>query len=435
MWFKAACIVSEGSPMKLGALAAIVVITNAWTPFLAAQSTEGSGAPAAQPVRGGVEGVAMPDPKQMSGIPLPTPDVPAGTITVRLIKGSLSNPITDHPVELHGGGTPLKSTTNEVGRAEFTKLAAGSRVKAIALVGTERLESQEFAVPSAGGIRVMLVAADPQAAKRVDEDRRLAQGPAEPGEVVLGDQSRFVFELNDDGMSVFNILQILNTARTPVEPSQPIVFDLPEDAEGTALLEGSSPQATLVDRRITVQGPFAPGVTLVQFAYSLDYSGATLSVEQRLPAQLTELNLLAQKVGDMRLTSPQVAGQREMSAQGENYIVAQGPAIGTGDALSVTFNGLPHTPLWPRNVALGLAVLIVAMGTWGSLRRVRGAAVADDRRKLLQARRERLFSELTSLEEQHRTGSIEPERYSSSRHDLVRALERIYAELDEEAAA
>src|SRR5439155_7913156 len=42
----------------------------------------------------------MVDPSKMSGIPRADPQVPAGTITVRLIRGELSNRVTNHPVEL-----------------------------------------------------------------------------------------------------------------------------------------------------------------------------------------------------------------------------------------------------------------------------------------------------------------------------------------------
>ena len=45
---------------------------------------------------------AMPDPKEMSGIPRPVPvgDLPNRTVSVRLIRGALSNNIANQPVEL-----------------------------------------------------------------------------------------------------------------------------------------------------------------------------------------------------------------------------------------------------------------------------------------------------------------------------------------------
>src|SRR5881227_3857162 len=102
----------------------------------------------------------MPDPKQMSGIPRPVADLPDRTISVRLIRGALSNNITDFPVELHVGSTVKTVKTDESGRAQFAGLTAGLTVKAVAVVDGERLESQEFPVPERGGVRLMLVATD-----------------------------------------------------------------------------------------------------------------------------------------------------------------------------------------------------------------------------------------------------------------------------------
>ena len=69
-------------------------------------------------------GPQMPDPRQMSGVPLPTPDLPVGTITVRLIRGSLSNPLSGQRVEITGDAQ-ASGTTNESGRAEFPNLRPG----------------------------------------------------------------------------------------------------------------------------------------------------------------------------------------------------------------------------------------------------------------------------------------------------------------------
>jgi len=377
------------------------------------------------------QGATMPDPRQMSGIPLPVADVPSGTVTVRVVRGSLSNVVQDHPVELLGPATTLKADTSGNGRAEFQGIAPGTRLRARTVVNGERLESQEFEMPVSGGIRLMLVAAGGESVTPADA----APTGVQPGSVVFSDQSRFVFEFNDDGLSVFSILQVLNAAEAPVQPAEPLVFDLPDGAEGAAVLEGSSPQATLAGRRITVTGPFAPGTTLVQFAYSLEYSGDTLTVEQRLPAPLLQLAVLAQKVGDMHVASPQIARHREMPAQGQTYIVAQGPAMQAGDTLTLTFTGLPHSPVWPRNLALALAALVLAAGAWASLQGSHGPAAAESRRKKIEGRRDRLFAELTELEEQHRAGRVDKERYVERRRALVSALERVYAELDETAAA
>lgn len=373
----------------------------------------------------------MPDPRQMSGVPLPVSDLPAGTVTVRVVRGALSNPITNQPVELTGGAN---RTTNDAGRAEFTGLAPGARVKAVTVVDGERLESQEFAVPPSGGIRVMLVATDPEQARRDAEDRKLAAGPARSGIVVLGNQSRFVVEIGDDGLNVFNIIEIQNTARTPVSPPVPVVFDIPATAGSASILEGSSPLATAAGKRVTVSGPFPPGSTLVQFAYTLAYSGSTARVSQRLPAAMSQLNVIAQKVDATRVTSPQLAQQRERDAEGQTYIVAQGPPLAAGDTVTIDFAGLPHAPVWPRTVALVLAGLILAGGAVAAFQG-RSARGVDVERRRLEGERERLLTELADIEASHRAGAVDAVQYADRRRQLIVALERVYAALDDEVAA
>ena len=149
---------------------------------------------------------------------------------------------------------------------EFTG-APGTRVKASAMVAGERIESQEFAMPASGGVRLALVAVDPSG---LPPRRRRLRPRAflQPGNVVLGEDSRFVFEMGEDGLSVFYVLQIKNGTSTRVQPPTPLVFELPAVASGAALLEGSSPQAKVAGRRLEIAGPFPPGNTIVQVAYT-----------------------------------------------------------------------------------------------------------------------------------------------------------------------
>lgn len=412
--------------MRLLAGATLLALALAAAPALAQPPGMGGGQTA---------GAQMPDAKQMSGVPLPAGDVPVGTVTVRVVRGSMANPLTGESVELVGGLSPVTIKTNDAGRAEFSGLKPGMRVKAVATVKGERLESQEIEVPAAGGVRVALVATDPEAAKRAEEDRKLAQMPAQPGIVVLGDQSRFVFEMGDEGLNVFNIIEILNTARTPVQPQAPVVFDLPDVAQSPGILDGSTPQAVLAGKRLTVNGPFAPGTTVLQFAYTVPFGSSDLTLEQRLPLALNQVSVMAQKIGQLHLLSPQLADHREMTAEGQTYIVGQGPALKAGDTMTFNFTGLPYEPTWPRNLALALALAIIAGGVYGSTRTSKAASAEQARLKKLQAKRDRLFAELTSLEQRHRENTIDPSRYSAERRELVSALERVYAELDEEAAA
>ena len=63
--------------------------------------------------------IPMPDPSEMSGLPLPSSELPNASVSVRLIRSQLSNNITDHPVELHSDAVLLTVFTDEFGRALF----------------------------------------------------------------------------------------------------------------------------------------------------------------------------------------------------------------------------------------------------------------------------------------------------------------------------
>lgn len=390
------------------------------------------------PVRGAAQGMAgqgidMPDARQMSGMPLNASELAPGTVTVRVVRGAMTNPLPKQKVELIGDLTAAMET-NDTGRAEFTGLKVGAHLKAVVTVDGQRIESQEFHIPEAGGIRVALVALDAEMAKRAEEDRKLAAGPARPGIVVFSDQSRLVFELGDNGLNVFNIFEIENTARTPVEPAVPIVFEVPDGAQQAAMLDGSSPLAKVEGRRVVVSSPFPPGKTLVQFAYTMPYSGGDVTIAQKLPAALPQVSVIAQKVGDTAISSPQIRGQQDMHAEGNHYIVGQGPPLAAGSVVTVAFSGLPHAPTWPRAVALTLAVVILAGGGVAAFRG-RSARGAEAERGRLAAERERLFAQLTALEASQRTGAIDPQTYAIRRRTLVTSLEQIYAALDEDVAA
>jgi hypothetical protein len=383
----------------------------------------------AQPFAGG-GGTQMPDARQMSGVPLPMGDLPVGTVTVRVARGAVTNPLPGISVRLTGGaGAPPTATTDAAGRATFTGLTPGTRVKADATVAGEQLASQEFEVLAAGGVRLALIATDPEMAKKAEEGRRLAASPPIDGTVVLGEQSRIVIEIGDDGLNIFNILQILNTARRPVKIPRPLYFDVPAQAIGLGLLEGAPKNAIASGHRVAVDGPFAPGATLLQFGYTLPFTAGDMSITQMMPAQLTDLAVAVQTNGAMRLSSPQLAQQRQMSADGQSFIVAQGPAVPAGGAVTLNLSGLPHAPTWPRNFALALASVVLLGGAGAAIRRPKIPA-GESLRSDLRQRREQLFSSLAALEARHRGGEVDEPRYSELRQDLVGALSRIYVELD-----
>ena len=371
-------------------------------------------------------GFAMPDPKEMSGIPRPVDDLPAGAVSVRLIRGSLSNNITGHPVELRVGPKVITVKTDENGRAEFKDLPPGTPVKASADVDGEHLESQEFPAPARGGIRLMLVATDPT--KKAAPHAPVP--PAQTGPVVVGDQSRFVMQPREEAVELFYLLDISNNQSVPVNPPTPFVFDMPDGASGTALMEGSSPQASVKGLRVTVHGPFAPGHTFVQVASVLKAEDGWIDIAQKLPANLAQLTVVVKKVGETTLKSPQLKEQREMPADGEIFIAATGGPVAAGQPIQLTVDGVPHHSQAPRRITLALTAVIVAIGAWFATRSAGDASAQAAERKRLIVRREKLFNDLARLEQDRRSGRVDARRYASRREELVSSLELVYSALD-----
>jgi hypothetical protein len=368
----------------------------------------------------------MPDMKQMSGIPRPVTDLPDHAISVRLIRGNLSNNITGHPVELRVGGKTMTAKTDESGRAEFKDLPPGAPVKASADVDGEHLESQEFPAPDRGGIRLMLVATDKTKGPSTTPD-----APPISGQVVITNQSRIVLQPADESVEVYYLLDIENSARAPVNPTTPFVFDMPDEAVGTTVLDGSTPLVSVKGRRVTVAAPVPPGHHFVQVAASIPAENGEITIAQRLPANLEGLAVVVKKVGATALASPQIANQREMPADGETYLAGTGGAVAAGQPVSITVSGVPHHSRAGRFIALTLAAAIVVIGIWvgGGRAEVDASARAAERKRLHQ-RRDKLLNELVKLETDRRAGRVDDRRYGARREELVTSLEHVYGALD-----
>jgi hypothetical protein len=108
----------------------------------------------------GVALAAAPAAAQMAaalGRPLPSPDLPVGTVTVRVVAGSAASPVVGTDVTLVVNDAPREARTDSAGRASFQGLPAGATVIAKVL-DEDKTEhaSEPFPIPDSGGIRVML---------------------------------------------------------------------------------------------------------------------------------------------------------------------------------------------------------------------------------------------------------------------------------------
>lgn len=373
--------------------------------------------------------INMPDPSVINGKALPAGDLQTGTITVRVTRENVGNVIVGQQVTLTVNGETKKAVTDEQGRAEFKGLPAGSNGAAEANVKGEVLKSDSFVVPTSGGLRLILIAGLKELAEqKKKEETEAAAAPPVKGQVVVGANSRIIFEFPDDLMRVFYMLEIVNNARTRVDIGGPLIFDLPTGAAGAATLEGSSPQAIVGGSRVTVIGPFASGVTNVQVGFQMPFTTSAITLEQKFPVPLEQVTVASTKTGSVTFNSPQFSSVGDVKGDdGTPFLLASGPGIPAGGTLRVQVTGLPVHSAIPRYVALGLALTVALIGLWLAMH---GPTDARDAHKKLVARRDTLLAELAQLEERSRTGR-ETAKDITRRPRLLVELEQIYGELDE----
>lgn len=395
---------------RVGGLAAVFVLTLALGAVAMAQ-------------------VAMPDARQMSGVPLPATELPDGTVTVRVVRERMGNNVPNQEVGLTTPDGKVTAVTDAQGRAEFTSVAVGSQVTAETNIDGETLRSQPFTVPAKGGVRVALVAGAAKVAEaEAKANEAAAQGPARTGAVVFGPDTRIVLEFQDDEPTFFYIFSIVNNARTPVNPVKPLVLPLPGDAEAAALVSGPPGIARIADGALTLSGPFPPGQTAFQIAFRLPLA-STLHIAQRFPAPVEGILVATEKSGSLTLSSPQLSGVREGDSNGQMFIVGTGGRLAEDQVLDITFTNVPAHPEWPFWTA------IVVMG--GGLLWVGWAMLgpAPDRSRearALLAERERLLGAIAALDAEARTRGEDPKR-DAKRERLMAAVEQVYAQLDDAA--
>jgi hypothetical protein len=374
----------------------------------------------------------MPDPSAIAGTPLPAPELPDRTITVRVVRERMGNNVAGQEVILTVGGDQRTLKTDEQGRAQFDGLTAGAAVQATTVVDGETLTSQQFAVPARGGVRVALIAgiAAAKAAEKSAADAA-AKEPARPGVVEIGPESRIILEYQDDMLTVFYLFEVVNNARTPIDIGGPLMFKLPTGAAGASIMQGSSPSASAQGDVLVITGPFKPGKTLAQVGFSLPQAGASLSLRQTFPVALAQVFVGVEKIGPMQVSSPQFTDTREMNSDDQPFIMGTGGRLNAGDTLVLELSGLPAHSRTQRNAALLATVIIFAVGAWFALSPGKAHAAQDEK---LQQRREKLMNEIVALERKRGQKPLSP----SDEARLERAtteLERVIAELDRGAAA
>jgi hypothetical protein len=371
----------------------------------------------------------VPDPAAVNGKPLPAPELPAGTVTVRVVREAMANIIPGQSVTLTADGKTLTGRTNDAGRAEFPNLPAGAEIKAQTTVDGETIVSDGFRLPASGGVRVALIAGVARAVERRTQEQAAERAaPAVKGIVTIGGDTRIIGEFQGDNLFFFYQVDIVNNARAPVDTGGPFELELPADAATAALMEGSPKNAAIDGRHITVPGPFPPGTTTLNVQYQLRYPSASYTLHQRFPVAAQQVPVFLQRLGSVSMSSPQLQTGRDVVAQnGTTFASASAAGLAPGAELTVQLTNLPIHSRIAGYTALALAGLVIAFGVWLSLTARRG----DAARHALITRRDGLLARLEELEVKRRAGKVPDDRYLARRQRLMADLEELYHELDE----
>ena len=282
-------------------------------------------------------------------------------------------------------------------------------------------------MPASGGLRVILISG-------IDGGTG-APAPAVPavsGTVAFGPNSRVIAQFQEDALQVFYLMELVNEQRAPVDIGGPVLLELPRGAAGAAVMAGSSPSVTVNGDLLTVLGPFQPGTTSVQVGFTLPHSSPNLTIEQ---------DLARSRATDSPWASSRWARCRWRRRSFSRWVRfgpttarptswGELPPLPAGATLTVSLSGLPVHSTLPRNIAIALALLVLASGVWLA----RQGRVDDAQlRARLAGRRDTLLGDLARLEARRGDGR-ESERDAARRQRLVGDLEQIYAELDQSGA-
>jgi hypothetical protein len=376
----------------------------------------------------------MPDPRVMHGQAIPAGDLPVGGVTVRVVRQALGSNLAGVPVELHGAGPVRTAATGADGRAQFMGLPPGASVHAIAVVDGERLESSAFEVPRAGGVRSILVAGlglGTGGSAQAAAGESSVQAPGTPGNVgalTFGSNTRLAIEFQDDTITVFYLLELVNPNGAAVPLPAPLTIALPVEATGATKLDGASPLVTVTGNEVTIAGPIPPGLTAVPIAFRIERWDARHTIEQRFPLPVGQLAIGVQRLPGLVVESPQASSLREASLNGQSFVIASGPRLAADAPLQLTLGGLPHRSRLPLIITLTLAGVIAGLGLYLSVSGPTDRVAA--RRQSLEARRRKGLAALAALEADHTRGQVSEASYVERRTRLMADLERVYGELD-----
>lgn len=372
---------------------------------------------------------------------VPDDKLAPGTIAVIILDAD-DRPVPNIPITLAvlfssvtkgDSSDQVSATTDENGIHIFEnqKFGSGISYRVTTKNGPASFSSQPFGLTDQAGIRVLQHRFD--AVTTVAESRLLFE-------------LHMVLDIKQDNVAINHLLVAVNLGSTAYVAND-LRIPFPAEYEGFEAQESNTGVEMIErDNAMVLQGTFPPGQTQLTYRYQVPlHGGDELKVTLPTPPRVAAGRVVLKANDEMTL---EVAGygpsERGRWNDGAKVHEAQSRAPRTMEEiqaafskndpgkLDITIKGIP-TPGLKRTIAVLLALLAVGAGIFHVFRRrekKHEGAEPDVLEDLAQAKA-KLLEELTLLEKLKNKGEVGPRTYEGLRTQLLDALARIMARLEE----
>jgi hypothetical protein len=388
------------------------------------------------------------DVQDMAVRPLMVGDLPVGTVTVRVGRGSLSNAAVGIDVVVTvtapgGKASERSEKTKADGRATFSGLPVGATFQAQTVVDDEQLQTASFTIPADGGARLMLVSkakegaaegapANPHAGPHghdgtpIEAPDNAGESTGDPSVVRVSGSSKLLIDLREDGLAVMENLVFENTSDRIFRADQGgIAIPLPAEANGVESIEGSSPleldQGSTIFLREAIPpsgSPRAPAQARFGFIFPT-VGESSITFRQPMPFGIESPVVMTPEHDHLKLSAPGLqALAPQTDDRGVPIQIFQLASVPRNGVLSITVSGLPAR----SRVGQTIVTVLIAALVFALLLGWRRPSV-EKRSEKLRSRREELFAELMEGERARQAAGADDATLAQRRAELVAAIE------------
>ena len=388
------------------------------------------------------------DVQDMAVRPLMVGELPVGTVTVRVGRGSLTNAAVGVDVVAtvaapDGKASARTEKTKADGRATFSGLPVGATFQAQTVVDDERLQTASFTIPTEGGARLMLVSkaeegaentppANPHAAAHghggtpAETVSDAGEGTSDPSVVRVSSSSKLLIDMREDSLAVMENLVLENTSDRIFRAEHGgIAIPLPAEANGVEAIEGSShlelDQGSTIFLREAIPPSGSPrGPAQARFGFLLPIAGEnSVTFRQPMPFGIENPVVMVPESDHLKLTAPGLqALAPQADDRGVQIQIFQLASVPRNGVLSITVSGLPAR----SRVGQTIVTVLIAALLFAVLLGWRRPSV-EKRPEKFRSRRDELFAELIEVERARQAAGSDDATLTQRRSELVAAIE------------